>query len=222
MKKMLSFVVVFLPWRIKRWLLIKVWKFEISPTAHIGVSYIYPKQLIMKAGSSIDHFSVAIHLDRMVIGERSSIGRSNWITGYPTQGQLKHFTHQLDRISELIMGDHSAITKRHHIDCTNQIRMGNFVTIAGYSSQLLTHAIDLNENRQHSKPIYIGDYCFVGTNTVILGGAKLPDRSVLGAKSLLNKAFDEPWALYVGCPAKFSKKISESAKYFSRIDGFVH
>ena len=33
-------------------------------------------------------------------------------------------------------------------------------------------------------PITIGDYCFVGTNCVLLGGSVLPSYSVLAAKSL--------------------------------------
>lgn len=38
---------MFLPWNIKRFLLIKFWKYKIHKSAYIGLSYIYPKHLIM-------------------------------------------------------------------------------------------------------------------------------------------------------------------------------
>jgi acetyltransferase-like isoleucine patch superfamily enzyme len=56
---------------------------------------------------------------------------------------------------------------------------------------------------------------------VILGSSTLPDHSVLGALSLLNKAHTEPWGLYAGQPARRLKAIDSSAAYFSRSLGFV-
>ena len=133
-----------------------------------------------------------------------------------------YFAHQINRDSQLIIGEHSAITKQHHIDCTSSITIGKFTTIAGYDSQLLTHSIDIFENRQDSHPIEIGDYCFVGTNVIILGGSKLPNYTVLGAKSLLNKQYTDTHALYGGVPAKKIRAITQDAKYFLREKGFVY
>jgi len=176
----------------------------------------------MKKGSKIGHFNVAINLDKIKIGENTSIGRSNWITGFPANTNSKHFAHQTDRESALILGNESAITKHHHIDCTSKIFIGNFVTVAGYYSQFLTHSIDIYENRQDSNPINIGDYCFVGTNSVILGGSVLPAFSVLGANALLNKSYTEQYTLYGGVPAKPLKALPQNAKYFHREKGFVY
>jgi acetyltransferase-like isoleucine patch superfamily enzyme len=120
------------------------------------------------------------------------------------------------------MGEASAITKHHHLDCTNAIYIGKFATIAGYQSQLLTHSINVMDGIQDSKPIVIGQYTFVGTNVVILGGATLPAFSVLGAKSLLNKSFSAEWKLYGGVPAKPLNDIPHDAKYFTRSEGYVY
>ncbi len=220
-KRIISIIIILFPWRIRRWCLIKFWKYEIHPSAKIGFSYIYPRKLIMKSNSSIGHLNVAIHLDLVKLDCSATISRSNWITGFPNGTNSRHFEHQKDRKAQLIIGFHSAITKNHHFDCTNSIEIGNFVTIAGYQSQFLTHSIDVYDNRQDSKAIKIGDYTFLGTNTIVLGGSKLPSYSVLGAKSLLNKAFEEEWKLYAGVPAKAMSDISKEAKYFSRIIGFV-
>ncbi|MFL5787405.1 MAG: acyltransferase, partial [Flavisolibacter sp.] len=153
--------------------------------------------------------------------EKARIGRSNWITGFPTGTISNHFKHQSLRKPQLLLKESAAITKNHHIDCTDQIEIGRFATIAGYNSQLLTHSIDVTENRQDCAPIYIGDYTFVGTNVVILGGSYLPSNSVLGAKSLLNKSYSDEWKLYGGVPAKPLTDIPHTAKYFSRKNGFV-
>jgi len=218
---LLKLISTMLPWRFKRWYLNKIFKYEIHPTAKIGLAWVFPSKLIMAADTKIDHFTVAVHLDKIELKQYASIGRSNWITGFTTKSGSPHFKHQANRSATLVMGESSSITKNHHIDCTNTISIGRFSTVAGYQSQLLTHSIDVFENRQHSAPISIGDYTFVGTNVVILGGASLPAFSVLGAKSLLNKIFTEQYTLYGGVPAKPIAAVDKGAKYFHRKEGFV-
>lgn len=210
-----------LPWPLKRQLLQLFFHFELSPSARIGFSWIYPKRLCMKSGSTIGSLCVAVNLDLIQLGENSSIGRGNWITGFPLGTDSVHFAHQLNRKAELLVGNHSAISKNHHIDCTNSICIGSFSTIAGYSTQLLTHSINLFTNQQDSQPIVIGSYCFIGTSCVVVGGAILPDYSVLGASSLLNKKYTEAWTLYAGVPARPIKAIDKRSLYFSRIIGYV-
>ena len=211
-----------LPWPLRRRALQRWFKYDIHPTAYIGLAWIYPKKLIMGEGSKIDHFTVAIHLDRIELQKKAKIGRSNWISGFPTNTNSPHFKHHTERRSELILGESAAVTKNHHLDCTDLIHIGRFTTVAGYNSQFLTHSIDVMESRQGAAPIIIGEYAFVGTNVVILGGAVLPARTVLGAKSLLNKKHTKEWMLYGGVPAKEIKSISSNAKYFTRPEGFVY
>ena len=202
-------------------LLQRLFGYQLDPTARIGIAWIYPRCLRMNYRSRIDSLTVAVNLDLIELGESATIGRSNWITGFPTATSSPHFSHQPNRRAELLLGAHAAITKHHHIDATSLIRIGPFSTIAGYRSQLLSHSINLQHNRQHSEPITIGSHCFVGSNCVILGGSTLPDQSVLGALSLLNKHFEEPWSLYAGQPAKWLKPIDSSSTYFSRSIGYV-
>ncbi|MGB5135681.1 MAG: acyltransferase [Prochlorococcaceae cyanobacterium] len=221
LQRLLKPWIVPLPWPLKRLLLQSLFGYRLAPTASIGLAWVYPRRLSLAPGARIDHLTVAVNLDSIELGEKASIGRGNWITGFPTGTGSPHFAHQPDRRAELWLGDHAAITKSHHIDCTNRVSIGAFTTIAGYHSQLLSHAIDLQHNRQHSEPIEIGAYCFVGSNCVILGGSVLPDHCVLGALSLLNKPLIETWSLYVGQPAQRRKAIDPSAAYFSRGQGFV-
>ena len=222
LKLIFKIILIFLPWKLKRIFLIKIFNYSLDSTSYIGLSWIYPNHLTLKKKSKIGHLNIAIYLDKICINKYSTISRGNWITGFPTKTNSKHFNHQINRKSELILGEHSAITKKHHIDCTSTVSIGNFTTIAGYRSQILTHSINIIENRQDSESITIGDYCFVGTSSIILGGAELPSFSVLGANSLLNKKLSEEYSLYGGVPAKFISKISQEAKYFTRTEGFVY
>lgn len=218
---LLKFIILFLPWPLRRWLLQRAFGYQIDPSARIGLAWVYPKNLHMGKQTRIGHFTVAIHLDSIVMGDYATIGRSNWITGYPSDSDT-HFAHQKDRIPRLVLGEHSAITKSHHVDCTNEIRVGRFSSVAGYQSQLMTHAIDIVSGRQHSEPIEIGDFCFVSTRCIILGGARLPSQSMLAAGAVLTKKFDQSFSLYGGVPARFLKEIPKDAKYFHRQTGFIN
>lgn len=220
MKFLLRLCLVLLPWAVRRPLLQWLLGYRIHPTARIGWSWIFPGTLVMEAHARIGHFNTAIHLDRIELGEHASIGRGNWITGFP-KGDPRHFAHRVGRRPELVLGPHSAVTKQHHLDCTERVEIGAFTTVAGYGSQFLTHSIDLPRNRQDAAPIRIGDYCFVGTDVVVLGGAELPPRSVLGAKALLNRRHTEPGWLYAGVPARPIRALPADAAYFSRTEGFV-
>jgi carbonic anhydrase/acetyltransferase-like protein (isoleucine patch superfamily) len=219
-KKALIFLSFFLPWQLRRAFLKKQLGYKIHPSCRIGLAWIAPARLIMEEGSRIDHLTVCKNIDLLHLKAHASIGRGNWITGFPL-GPSRHFAEEKDRRPELIVGEHSAITHRHLIDCTNSVTIGRFTTVAGFQSQIITHSIDIEKSRQTSAPVTIGDYCFIGTNCVLLGGSAIPGFCVLGAKSLLNKSFAEPYQLYGGVPARPIQKLSADSKYFQRTEGFV-
>jgi acetyltransferase-like isoleucine patch superfamily enzyme len=220
LKKLLMLFSFVLPWPARRRLLEKQFGYSIHPQSRIGLAWIFPRRLVMEEHSNIGHLNVCKNIDLLHVGDHAIIGQLNWITGFP-KGDSRHFAHQPDRQPELILGSHAGISSRHFIDCTARIRVGAFTTIAGFHSQLITHSIDLTASRQSSEPIEIGEYCFVGTDSVILGGSVLPHHSVLGAKSLLNKQWEAPFFLYGGVPAQPLKELSPDMRYFRRTEGFV-
>lgn len=220
MKALFRLLIVMSPWRLRRHLLQRLFGYRLHPGSHIGLAWIFPRQLVMERGARIGHLTVAKGMDLLTVGEEASIGRLNWISAYPT-GDSKHFTHLAQRRAELYVAAHAAITHRHIIDCTERVSIGRFSTFAGFRSQILTHSIDLVACRQDASPVSIGDYCFVGTACTLLGGSALPDYSVLGANALLNKAQHETYRLYAGVPASAVAKLDPGMKYFTRPTGFV-
>ena len=220
MKTFLGFLSLLLPWNLRRSFLENQFGYSIHPSSRIGFAWIFPKKLVMEEGSRIGHLTLCKNIDLLHLGAHVVVGQLNWITGFPS-GSSRHFAHQPDRRPELIIEQHAGISSRHLIDCTARVRIGAFATIGGFRSQLLTHTIDLNAGRQAAEPIEIGEYSFTGTNSVVLGGSVLPHHSVLGAQSLLNKKWDEPYRLYAGVPAKPVKELSPDMEYFRRTEGFV-
>lgn len=221
MKRFIALLCAFLPGRAKRFVLNRLLGHRIHPSARIGFALLLADHIEMEEGSEIGNFVVCKNLNELKLGAHAIIGRLIWIYAIPPSDR-RFFRHQPERRSGLVMGEHSAITARHIIDCTNHVTIGKYSTIAGYHTQILTHSIDLKESRQDSHPVEVGDYCFVGTGSVILGGSRLPSYSVLGAKSLLNKSFSEEWQLYGGVPAKPVTALPRDMKYFSRERGVVN
>jgi acetyltransferase-like isoleucine patch superfamily enzyme len=215
-------LVAVLPWWLRRRILESALGYELHSTSYISrLAVVLPRKLIMNAHSKIGALTVCKGMNAVSLGEYASIGRLNWISGFPSVIS-RHFSHQPDRDPELILGEHSAITSRHLIDCTNSVRIGRFTTFAGFRSQILTHSIDLQLCRQSSEPVTIGDYCFVSTGCVLLGGSALPGYSVLAAGSVLNRPYSETHRLYAGGPARPVKELPGDLLYFQRSVGFVY
>ncbi|WP_407947752.1 acyltransferase [Pontiella desulfatans] len=66
-------------------------------------------------------------------------------------------------------------------------------------------ALDVNGTK--SSPIKIGNDVFVGTNSIILKGATIGDRSIIAAGSIVSGSIppDEIWG---GNPARLIRKIN--------------
>jgi acetyltransferase-like isoleucine patch superfamily enzyme len=208
-----------LPWPLRRWLLRMFCGYSFGPGARIGHSLIGCPQLSLATGARIGHFNVIKGM-RLELADSATIGDFNWISALSADNR-KHFTDESGRDPALVMGRHAALTARHYLDCSNRVEIGEFATVAGARSQILTHAIDFKRNRQVSAAVRIGRYCFVGTACVVLKGAELPECSVLAAGSTLARAYQESFTLYSGVPALPVKALDRDAEYFRRTRGHV-
>ena len=198
MRALTAIFLMFFPSTLKKFLYRKLFGYQIDDGAYIGFSLVLPRALVMRRGARIGSLNVIKGLSEVSMGEHATIGSLNWISGFPEDHHSPHFADQVGRSPSLIIGNHSAITNRHLIDCTDTVTIGRFSTFAGFRSQILTHSISIAESRQRSGPVNIGDYTFVGTASVFLPNSSLPDFSVLGAGSVLSKQYTEAYRLYAG------------------------
>src|SRR3546814_6415499 len=74
----------------------------------------------------------------------AAIGRGNRIVG---QAGASYFSSSPNRKSALIMHEHSGITRKHLLDCSDTIEIGKFSLVAGWRSQIMTQSPDLDRKR---------------------------------------------------------------------------
>lgn len=74
---------------------------------------------------------------------------------------------------------------------------------------LITSNHNLNDLDSHLPPrdIRLGDYCWIGMNSVILPGVELGPHTVVGAGSIVTKSFPDGYCVIVGNPAKIVKTL---------------
>lgn len=193
--------------------------YRIAKDASVGIALIAVAQADLDAGARIGHFTIVRNLERLSLAPKARIGTFNWIFGMLPS--TRYFTDEPDRLSALIMEEDASLTSRHIVDCTNTVTLGAFSTVAGFYSQLLTHGIDVATNRQTSAPICVGRHAMIGTRVILLKGARVPDRAVVGAGSVFRGAPDGSGGLWSGVPATRVRAIDENGAYFTRTMGHV-
>lgn len=213
-----AFVIVFssllLPGELRAKILKRLFGHEVHPSAQIGLCFIAVDKLVLEAGTVIGHLTFIRGLHNLVLHEEARIGKLNWITALPL-GEEEFFKTVEDRDPSLHIGRASVLMNRMIVDCNNKITIGEYGGFAGYRTVLMTHGVDIRENRQTAGTIEVGDRSMIATNCVILGGTTIPDKSVVGAGSVVRGHFEEP-GLYSGVPAKRVADLPEDAKFFSR------
>lgn len=214
-------LILFLPWCFRRRLLQWMFDWDIAPSAVIGKSIVLARHLVMGPKSRIHDFVFCKRIDHFEMGEDSGIAQLTFITGFPTSDK-RFFKHVPMRKCELVLGAHAGITSRHFVDCNGGVYIGDYTTVAGIRTQILTHSIDIYKNQQDTRPVHIGKYCFVGTGCILLPGSSLPDYSVLGAGAVLTKAYADVGRVYAGVPARIVKEIDVNVPYFHRIKHVVN
>jgi hypothetical protein len=152
-------------------------------------------------------------LSRLEMERGANVGRLNWITA----NQIGHpqFSHEPRRTPSLRIGKWSGMTHRHIVDCSGGLQIGDFSLLAGFRSQILTHSVDVTTGMQSSKSVEIGDRVFIGTQSVLLPGARIPNRSVVGAGSVLPGPLVGELGLFAGVPARRIKSLPADLAFFA-------
>ena len=193
--------------------------YRIAKDASVGIALIVVAEADLQSGARIGHFTIVRNLERLSLAPKARIGTFNWIFGMLPS--TRYFTDEPERSSALIMDEDASLTSRHIVDCTNTVTLGAFSTVAGFYSQILTHGIDVDTNRQTSAPIRVGHHAMVGTRVILLKGAQVPDRAVVGAGSVFRGAPEGTGGLWSGVPAERVREIDETGAYFTRTIGHV-
>jgi serine acetyltransferase len=203
-----------LPWSLRSRALTRLFGYEFAPSARIGLAIVASRRVRMADGSYIGHGTVARGMDNLDLGPHARIGPMNWIYAIPSDS--KYLAHESERRPELVLHQRAGITSRHLVDCSGSVTLDAGALVAGYRSQIISHQLDIQRNRQSTRPIHLGRCSMVGTGSIVLGGSRLPACSVLGAGSTLRSAFEEPHGLYSGVPAQRVAELPATSRFFIR------
>jgi len=209
-------IIAVLPRRVKPAVYRAVFRYDIDPSASIGICIIDAKEVQIGPGCRIGHFTVVRKLPQLVMGDHATLGQWNWITcgEFFTSGESEVPPPERQG---LFIDRHAALTSRHYVDCAGGVFIGQFTTVAGIRSTIITHQIDINA-RQVCEPVRIGEYCYIGSDVKFVPGACVPDRSIVAMGAVVVGALPECGGLYTGVPARYLRPAKEG-EYFTRSVG---
>ncbi len=125
-------------------------------------------------------------------GEGTSIYHSSYVYGDVKVGKgawIGPYT-LLDGSGTLVIGDHCNISSGVQIYTHDSVKRA----LTGGIAQI-----------EHA-PVVIGDYCYIGPQTVITKGVTIGDHSVIGACSLVNKDIP-PYSIAMGIPCRIAGNV---------------
>lgn len=200
------------------------WRYKIGSGVKIGCSVISAGSCEIGDGVSIGHLNLLVGTKRITIGEKTNIGHLNIIRGgdqvsigrYAEILRLNEINAIPDPIasnpvdSRFLLGDGSIITTSHKIDFTDRVEIGKRSILGGRNSSLWTH------NRQATKPIVIGDYCYIGSEIRIAPGGVIPASCIVGIGSVITKKLETEYSLVGGVPAKTIKPLDDEGRKLTR------
>lgn len=194
----------------------RIFGFHIARGAKIGVSVLDVDHLAMEGGARIGHGNFLTGTRAVNMGRDARIGFLNILRGGDEIRLGNYATvlrfNVLNSIPEieadgptdprLILGEGAYVVSGHRLDFSDRISLGKNVIVAGRNSSLWTH------NRQSTKPIEVGDFCYLGSEVRLAPGAKIGDEVILGMGAVLA---GEAAAAHVhgGVPAKPIRAISD-------------
>jgi acetyltransferase-like isoleucine patch superfamily enzyme len=223
LKLLFLLFLAFFPSGIKRLCYRLFFGYKIGKNVKIGFSIIDAKECMIDDNVSIGHLNAFVGSKKLFIGDHARIGHLNIIRG-GDEVSLGRYT-EIIRLNEInsipdpviinpadprfILGDGSVITASHKIDFTDRVEFGKRVILGGRNSSLWTH------NRQQTKPIFIGDYSYVGSEIRIAPGGSIPPKCIVGIGSVITKNFEGEYQLIAGVPAKAVKSLDEDGKFLT-------
>lgn len=168
------------------------------------IPYLHEAGMEWPAGvlSNSDYDSRGVHrlanvVGNLKVGEGSRIDAFVTITGDVEIGRFTHIGTGccLFGGAGIVIGDYVGMSPGAKIFTGTEDVGGEWVT----NPTVPPHMRNPKIARQ-----FVGDHCFIGTNTVLLPGAYMPDGSGLGALSLCKSPLVQ-WGIYGGSPARFLK-----------------
>ena len=165
-------------------------KFGKNCLIHVSVNITNPKNLILENDVRIDAFVNIISSKKIIIKSKVHIGPYVFLNSNGGEIILENFS-----------GLSAGVQIYSHTD--------------DYTGESFFGPFNLEKNSGKKSKIIIGKYSVIGSNSIILPGAKIPTGVSVGALTLVNTKLNA-WSMYSGNPAKYilprKKKLIKKIK----------
>ena len=209
-------LVALLPPAVKPAVYRRAFGYRIGERVRIGLSVLDARACEIADDVRIGHGNVVLGVGRLVVGDHVDIGFFNVIRG-GDRVVLERYV-QIIRCNELnsipdadpvnevdpslVVGAGTVIAAGHKIDFTDRVEIGRRSILAGRHSSLWTH------NRQRTAPITIGDNVYLGSESRLAPGAKVPSRSLVGLGAVVVDELQPGEQLFAGVPARAVRPLT--------------
>lgn len=96
------------------------------------------------------------------------------------------------------------------LDGSGRLEIGDYCSISAgvqiYTHETVKWALTGGRAGNEYKPVYIGNFCFIGSLSIIRMGVKIGDHCLIGANSYVNKSIPEN-SIAFGSPAEIAGKV---------------
>jgi acetyltransferase-like isoleucine patch superfamily enzyme len=138
-----------------------------------------------------------------------------------------HYTSRIVGAHNILVGvgTNPGFNSGCYIQGSGQLIFGNYTTV-GQNTGILSGGHDVYDHRILTKKVTkIGNYCWIGMNSMILPGVELGDYTVVAAGSVVTKSFPEGYCIIGGNPAKLIKQLEpekcHSFEYKKKYIGYI-
>jgi len=174
------------------------------------------------------------HFIRNTVGNQNPCTFSTWfmqkVLGFNRKVYWPvHFSSRINLPENISVGIDTCpgIAPGCYIQGVGSVRIGNYTQVAqNVGIVSMNHDIyNLPKHDATTVDVSIGDYCWIGMNSVILPGVVLGDFTIIGAGAVVTKSFPEGHCVIAGNPAKILRKLDKekcvrhevNGKYFGYI-----
>lgn len=121
-----------------------------------------------------------------------------------------HSTCTIANIRKIYVGINSTVARPGcYLQGAGTIRFGDYVQLAP-NVGILSANHDLYDQRKYNvAPIVIGDYSWIGMNSVVTAGVTLGPRTIVAAGAVVTKSFPDGYCVLAGVPAKVVKYLDK-------------
>lgn len=121
-----------------------------------------------------------------------------------------HSTCTIANMRKIYVGINSTVARPGcYLQGAGTIRFGDYVRLAP-NVGILSANHDLYDQRKYNvAPIVIGDYSWIGMNSIVTAGVTLGPRTIVAAGAVVTKSFPEGFCVLAGVPAKVVKYLDK-------------